>query len=58
MLNGEATHTNFIFFGLTQSGVEPMIYHTRGEHANHCTTDAVAKYISNDEYRYYIFTES
>jgi hypothetical protein len=33
MLNGEATNTNFIVFGLT--------YRTRGEHANHYTTDAV-----------------
>jgi hypothetical protein len=41
VLSGEATNTNFIVFGLTQPGLEPMIYHTRGEHANHYTTDAV-----------------
>ena len=27
--------------GLTRMGLEPTIYHTRGEHANHYTTDAV-----------------
>ena len=35
MNSGEATNTNFIVFGLTRSGLEPMIYHTRGEHVNH-----------------------
>jgi hypothetical protein len=43
MLSGEATNTNFIVFGLTQPGLEPTIYHTRGEHANHYTTDAIKK---------------
>jgi hypothetical protein len=28
-------------FGLTQPGLEPTTYHTRGEHANHYATDAV-----------------
>ena len=28
-------------FGLTRPGFEPTIYRTRGEHANHYTTDAV-----------------
>jgi hypothetical protein len=42
MLNGEATNTNFIVFGLTYiSELELTIYRTRGEHANHYTTDAV-----------------
>ena len=41
MLNGEATNTNCIVFGLTRPGLEPTIYHTRGEHANHYATDAV-----------------
>jgi hypothetical protein len=35
MLSGEATNTNFIVFGLTQSGLEPTIYRTWGKHANH-----------------------
>ena len=33
--------TNFIAFDLTQSGFEPTISRTRGEHANHYTTDAI-----------------
>ena len=41
MLSGEATNTNFIIFGLTRLGLEPMIYRTLGEHANHYATDAV-----------------
>jgi hypothetical protein len=37
-LSREATNTNFIVFGLTWPGLEPMIYHIRGEqHANHYT---------------------
>ena len=43
MLSGEAIKNNFIVFGLTRSGLEPTIYHTRGEHTNHYTTDAVRK---------------
>ena len=30
-----------IVFGLTRLGLKPRIYHTRGEQANHYTTDAV-----------------
>ena len=41
MLNGEATNTNLIVFGFTWSGLEPTIYRTRGEHANHNTTDMI-----------------
>ena len=41
MLSGEATKTNSIVFGLARSGLEPMIYHTWGKHANHYATDAV-----------------
>ena len=40
MLREEATHTNFISFGLTRPGIEPTIYNTRCENANHYTTDA------------------
>jgi hypothetical protein len=43
MFIGEATNTNFIVFGLTQSGLELTIYHTRWEHANHYITDAVLR---------------
>ena len=41
MLSGEAINTNFIVFGLTQPGLEPTIYRTRDEHANHYATDVV-----------------
>ena len=41
MHSGEATHTNFKVFDLTRPGLELKIYHTRGEHANQYTTDAV-----------------
>ena len=41
MLSGEATITNFIVFGFTRSGLKHTICRTRGEHANHKTTDAV-----------------
>jgi hypothetical protein len=45
MLSGEATNKNFIVFALTQLGLEPMIYCTRGEHANHYATNVVYIYI-------------
>ena len=35
MLLGEGTHTNFLVFGSMLLGREPMIYHIRGEYANH-----------------------
>jgi hypothetical protein len=41
MLRGEATNTNFIVFGFTWSGIEPTIYQTQGEHANHYTINEV-----------------
>ena len=41
MLSIEVTNTNLIVSGFTRSGLELMIYHTRDEHANHYTTDAV-----------------
>jgi hypothetical protein len=41
VLSGGATNTNFIVFCLTWSGLKSTIYHTRGEHTNHYTTDAV-----------------
>jgi hypothetical protein len=41
VLSGEATNTYFIVSVLTRSGLESTIYHTRCEHANPYTTDAV-----------------
>jgi hypothetical protein len=37
----DMANTNFIVFGLMRQGLEPTIYHTPGEHANHYATDAV-----------------
>ena len=36
--------TPILSFGLTKPGLNPTIYHTRSEHANYYTTDAVVKY--------------
>ena len=41
MLSGEAANINFIVFGLARPGLEPTNYHTRCEHANHYTHNAV-----------------
>ena len=41
LLNGEAANTNLIVFNFTRPGLKLMIYHTRGEYANHYTTDAI-----------------
>jgi hypothetical protein len=41
VFSGEATNTNFVVLDLTREEFEPTIYRTRGEHANHYTTDAV-----------------
>jgi len=42
MLSEEATNTNFIVFGLTRSGLEPMTYRIRGEQARFLTLDVTA----------------
>ena len=47
MLSGDSTNTNSIVFGLNQSVLERTIYHTRGEHANHYTTDVAKTYHTN-----------
>jgi hypothetical protein len=41
MLSEKAANTNAIVFGLTGPGLDPTIYRTLGEHANHYATDAV-----------------
>jgi hypothetical protein len=40
--SGEAANANVIVFGFTRPGFEHTIYRTRGNLANHYTTDAVA----------------
>jgi hypothetical protein len=45
VLSGEATH--IMVFGLILMGLEHTIYHTRGEHANHYTIDAVGLLLKN-----------
>jgi hypothetical protein len=40
---GEAEHTNVIVFSLTQPELEPTIYRTQGEYANHYATYAFHK---------------
>jgi hypothetical protein len=40
MVGGEAANTKFLVFCSTRQGLEHKIYHTRGESANHYTTDA------------------
>jgi hypothetical protein len=44
---------NFIVFGFTRSGFEPMIYRTRGDHTNHYTTDAVR--VQNEKGLYLLY---
>ena len=38
----EKQNTNFLAFGLTRFGLEPTIYGSQDEHANHVITDAVS----------------
>jgi hypothetical protein len=39
---GEAANINSIIFSMIQQVLKPMIYHTRGEHANHYTSDVMS----------------
>jgi hypothetical protein len=41
MLNEEAANTNLFIFALIQPGLEPIIYCTQGEQADHYITDVV-----------------
>jgi hypothetical protein len=43
--------TNFIVVGVTLLRLEPMIYHTHSEHANHYTTDAVSSKGKSDMFK-------
>jgi hypothetical protein len=46
VLSGVATNTNFIIFGITRPGLNPTLYRTRGEHANHDNTDAIPPHLA------------
>jgi hypothetical protein len=46
-LSGDASNNNLIIFSLTRSGLEPTIYRTSGDHANHYTTDVVYRITGN-----------
>ena len=46
ILGGEAANTNFKFFCFTQTVLDPMVYHTRGEPANHHTIDLLNMHIT------------
>jgi hypothetical protein len=37
----EKRQIEILVFGLIRRGLEPMIYHTWGDHVNHYTTDVV-----------------
>ena len=54
LLGGKATNTNFIVFGLIRPRVEPMIYSTWGEHANHYNTDVVSLLMMYNYYSYLV----
>ena len=47
MFSREAINTNLIVFGLTQSGLEPMIYHTRGLNPRSTTLEASTRIITH-----------
>ena len=48
MLSEDATNTNFTVYGLTRSGLDPTIFLTRGQHANHYPIDEVTLNIGDD----------
>jgi hypothetical protein len=52
---GEATNTNFIVFGFTWPGLEPTIYNTLDEHANHYTTNVVLLQCKENVHLLYIY---
>ena len=50
VISREPGNTNFIFCCLTRPGLEPTIYQTLCDHANHRTTDAVMLLLCSLEY--------
>ena len=49
-------NTNLLLFGLTQPELDPTIYPTRGEHANHNATDVVSKLIKTVLFSNFFFS--
>ena len=49
-------NTNLLLFGLTQPELDPTIYRTRGEHANHNATDVVSKLIKTVLFSNFFFS--
>ena len=49
-------NTNLLVFGLTQPELDPTIYRTRGEHANHNATDVVSKLIKTVLFSNFFFS--
>ena len=47
------THDLFIVLGLTPQRLEPMIYHTWGEHVNHYTTDSLIYVINMKKIKFH-----
>ena len=56
VLSEEATNTNFIVFGLTRPGLEPTIFRTRDEHANHYAMNYTLKLKHNIKLLVYMNT--
>ena len=51
MLSAEVKYTNFIVFGLTRMARTHDLPHTRGEHINHYTINAVDIPVQNNNAR-------
>jgi hypothetical protein len=56
VLSGEATHTNFVVFSLTRSGLEPTIYHTQQRIG--WTSGECFVYCWHYWYNYYVYTST
>jgi hypothetical protein len=55
----EKQHILMLVFGLIRSRLKPTIYHTRGEHSNHYTTDSDFHDLNLNVYplKYIVFLE-
>jgi hypothetical protein len=54
----EKQHIPMLVFGLTRLGIDPTIYRTRGEHANHYASDAVCVFFFFFCVCYIVFPET